>query len=71
MSTMPVAEFLNVREAAEQIGCTEGRVRQMLIAGDMKGKKANARAWLIPSTEVERMAAREYTTGRRRTRDAS
>ena len=66
MSTMPVEKFLNVKEAAVAIGCTVGRVRQLLIAGELKGVKANERAWLITKDEVDRFAKRQYTTGRPR-----
>lgn len=47
-------EFLSVQAAAETIGVTEGRVRQLLMSGEMKGHKVNGRAWVIPSKEVRR-----------------
>lgn len=50
---MPVQDFVNVQEAAAMIGCTDGRVRQMLIDGTLKGVKANERAWLIPKRVVD------------------
>jgi excisionase family DNA binding protein len=59
MSTMPVqnvSPLYSVEEAADLLGCTGARVRQMLIAGEMKGKKINEdkekSAWLIPKEEV-------------------
>jgi len=63
---MPVAEFLNVQEAADTIGCTTGRVRQMLITGEMRGIKANGRAWLITKAEVAKIANTRHKTGRPR-----
>jgi excisionase family DNA binding protein len=51
---MPVSTFVNVSEAAELLGCTVGRIRQLLIAKELRGIKANERAWLIPREEVER-----------------
>lgn len=63
---MPVGTFVNVNEAADLLGCTVGRVRQMLRDGSLKGLKANAKAWLVPTTEIERMAERPYKTGRPR-----
>ena len=50
---MPVQDFVNVQEAAALIGCTDSRVRQMLIGGTMQGVKANERAWLIPKKVVD------------------
>ena len=67
MSTMPVGTFVNVQEAAKLVGCTEGRIRQMLLDGTLKGEKANQRAWLILTTEIERLREKPYTTGRPRT----
>lgn len=58
--------LLNVGEAATIIGCTEGRVRQMLRDGTISGKKANERAWLIPKSEANRIADSQPKTGRPR-----
>lgn len=63
---MPLNELLNVEEAAEVIGVTTGRVRQMLRDGEMRGKKANERAWMVDKSEVDRVAAEEKKTGRPR-----
>jgi hypothetical protein len=61
---MPVqnsSPMFNVAEAAEVLGCTGARVRQMLIDGEMKGKKLNEdkdrSAWLIgpPNRNAERV----------------
>jgi hypothetical protein len=65
-STMPVADFLNVQEVADLLGCTDARVRQMLIAGAMLGVKANARAWMVPRQEATRVAKQERRKGGRR-----
>lgn len=62
---MPVDEFLNVKEAAELIGCTDARVRQMLLADEMKGRKATASIWLIHRSEVERIISKERRKGGR------
>jgi excisionase family DNA binding protein len=63
---MPVGTFVNVNEAATMLGCTVGRVRQMLRDGSLRGLKANAKAWLVPTTEIERMQEKPYSTGRPR-----
>jgi len=54
---MPVREFLNVADVAEKLGCTVGRVRQLLIAKELKGKKANERAWLVHKDDFEAYVA--------------
>jgi excisionase family DNA binding protein len=66
MSTMPIDDLMNVDEAAAIIGVTTGRVRQMLRDGEMKGRKANERAWLVAKEEVQRVADEEKKTGRPR-----
>ena len=53
-----IDNYLNVREAAKHLGVTPGRVRQMLIAHEIKGQLVNPRAWLISVEEVERVRLR-------------
>jgi excisionase family DNA binding protein len=52
--------MFTVEEAAEALGCTGARIRQMLLDKEMKGKKLNEdkdrSAWLIPQEEVKRAA---------------
>jgi excisionase family DNA binding protein len=55
MSTMlPPIQFFSTQEAAVAIGVTDGRVRQMLRAGEICGQKLGRHAWAIPSTEIDR-----------------
>ena len=61
-----IGDYLNVVEAASIIGCSPGRVRQLLRAAEMRGVKANEKAWLIPRKEAERMAKHKPNTGRPR-----
>jgi len=63
---MTIEHYVNVQEAAAIIGCTDGRVRQMLLDGLMTGLKANERAWLIDKAEAERIRDIEHKTGRPR-----
>jgi len=63
---MPVENYVNVREAAAIIGCTDGRVRQMLIEGRLSGVKANERAWMIDRRAAEEIRDSECVTGRPR-----
>ncbi|KKM88427.1 hypothetical protein LCGC14_1258770 [marine sediment metagenome] len=48
-------DFLTVSEAAELIGVTEGRVRQLLKSGDLLGEKFGTQ-WVITRAEVDRFA---------------
>ena len=59
-------QFMNVSEAADELGMTGGGVRQLLIDGKLQAIKANGRAWLIPYVEVQRYKEKPYTVGRRR-----
>jgi len=46
-----------VREAAERLGVSEPRVRQLLVSGDLAGRRLG-RAWLVSAESVARMAER-------------
>ncbi len=62
-------QYMNVGEAAESIGVTTGRIRQLILAGKIQAIKANERAWLIPFVEVQRYKDKPHTVGRPRKRD--
>ena len=64
---MAVEQFVNVAEAVSMLGCTTGRVRQLLGEGSLAGVKANERAWLIDRSDVEKMLQNTPTVGRPRT----
>lgn len=53
--------FVTVPEAAEIIGVTEGRVRQLLKSGDLDGQKLG-RDWVVPKGEADRFAALDPPT---------
>lgn len=61
-----IGKFVSVREAAEIIGCSEGLVRQMAIAGELAGEKFNGRAWAIVKAAAERVAKNPNERGRPR-----
>lgn len=61
-------DFLTVSQAAEAIGCTPGRVRQMLRGGALTGEKMSEWLWMIPKKAVERIAKNPAKTGRPRTK---
>lgn len=44
---------LSVSEAADVIGCTTGRVRQLLRAGTLQGSKAFRDCWMVDAESVE------------------
>jgi len=47
--------WMSVTDAAAVIRRTPGRIRQMLIAGEIDGYKVHERCWLIKSKEVMRV----------------
>jgi len=67
MSTVTLIDrFCSVEEAAEIIGCTDGRVRQLLRAGELDGKKVSERAWVVVRASAVKYAASQQPTGRPR-----
>lgn len=68
MQTPKNFEFIAVNQAAKLIGVTVGRIRQMLLSGELEGFKPNERAWLIPRKEVERILKNPPQVGRPRSR---
>lgn len=49
---------MNVNEAAQYLGVTPGRIRQLLSQKVFTGRKVTARAWLIPRGQIERYKMR-------------
>lgn len=58
--------YISVSDAAEVLGCTEGRVRQLLDEKKIEGEKLHERAWAVDRKSVEAYSKREITTGRPR-----
>ncbi len=52
-----------VSEAAQRLGVSESRVRQLLAAGDLAGRRIG-RAWLIDSGDVARLEGQSRRPGR-------
>ncbi len=65
MSTV-VKNILSVAEAAAEIGCTEGRVRQLLREGVIDVVHLNERAWAVHRASVEAFCKQPQVTGRPR-----
>lgn len=62
-------DAVSVSDAAVIIGCTTGRVRQLLIDGEIRGKKLSENEnapWLVSKVDAEKMAKNPAATGRPR-----
>lgn len=62
-------QYYSVAEAASELGCTGGRIRQLLLSGELKGhklSKSKLSAWVVPVVEVERFRRIQFSTGRPR-----
>ena len=56
--TPPEVETYSIKEAAKVLGRTEGRIRQMLRAGELAGEHEGgdpARPWRVPKWAVHAM----------------
>ena len=55
MSTaLQVQNYMPTADAAAELGLTDGRIRQMLRAGEIVGAKLGT-IWAVPLAEVERI----------------
>jgi DNA-directed RNA polymerase specialized sigma24 family protein len=59
-------DAVSATTAAEIIGCTTGRVRQLLRDGAIRGKKIGERAWAVSRVDAEKLAETPAKTGRPR-----
>lgn len=48
-------EYYGTREAAEVLGRTVSRVRQMIRWGELSAVEVSDRVWLIPKREIDRL----------------
>lgn len=60
-----ISAYLTCPETAERLGLTDGRIRQLLLGGLLKGDKFG-NSWAIPQSEVERFAKLERPAGRKK-----
>lgn len=49
---------IGVSEAASILRVSPGRIRQMLIGGELKGRKLGGHVWLIRKDEAEKVRER-------------
>ena len=59
-------DYLTPAEAAEIIGCTVGRIHQLLKSKEVAGKKFSERAWAVNRKSAEAYAKQPKTVGRPR-----
>ena len=59
-------QFVTTKEAAAIIGVTESRVCQLRREGKLKAQRVDARTWLIPRSEAEKIAEKSGGPGRPR-----
>lgn len=52
-----------VKDAAQRLGVSESRIRQLLIAGDLNGRRIG-RAWLVDADDVARLQGQQRRPGR-------
>jgi excisionase family DNA binding protein len=52
-----------VKDAAQRLGVSESRIRQLLFAGDLNGRRIG-RAWLVDSEDVARLQGQQRRSGR-------
>lgn len=52
-----------VKDAAQRLGVNESRVRQLLLAGDLVGRRLG-RSWLVDSDDVARLEGQRRRAGR-------
>jgi hypothetical protein len=63
---LPAKPFCSVSDAAGIVGCTVGRIRQLLIDGEIEGQKLNERAWAVDRRSAEKYAKKTFNVGRPR-----
>jgi len=58
--------FLTVDEAAQAMGCSAGRVRQLLRAGRLEGEKVSPRVWMVRKRSLQAYEREKSVFGRKR-----
>jgi len=65
--TLEVADWISVSRAAEILGCTTGRVRQLLGEKRLVGEKLDgASIWMVSKDSVQKYSEEELPPGRPR-----
>lgn len=65
--TLEIADWVSVTKAAEILGCTTGRVRQLLGEKRLAGEKLDGtKIWMVSRESVEKYGVEELPPGRPR-----
>lgn len=56
-------KYRTVSEAAEELGITVQRVRQLIAAEQLDAEKVHGRLWVIPTKELVKFGRIERPTG--------
>jgi hypothetical protein len=68
---LPAKPYLSVPDAAVILGCTEGRVRQLIYASEINAIKLNAHAWAVERKSLNKYAEKDIVRGRPRISEKS
>jgi len=63
--------MISVQQAADIIGVTVSRVRQMLRADELNGVKIGLRTWIVDERSAKKAAKSPHSVGRPRTSSAA
>jgi excisionase family DNA binding protein len=70
--SVAIQGYLTTQEAAEFIGCTDSRIRQMVRAKELRGiVQVGKKTYLIPTSEAERVRENPSKIGRPRATPAA
>ena len=65
--TLEIADWVSVSKAASILGCTTGRVRQLLGEKRLSGEKLDGtKIWMVSRESVEKYGEEELPPGRPR-----
>lgn len=64
---LEIADWISVNRAAEILGCTPGRVRQLLGENRLTGEKLDGTSiWMVSCESVENYGKQDLSPGRPR-----
>lgn len=67
MSTMErLDKYVTVKDAARIIGCTTGRVRQLIYADAIEAEQVGGHIWMVLRKAAEKMGGEPSRVGRPR-----
>lgn len=61
---MSTTKLYTTQQAAVLIGCSDSRLRHLILAGHAKPKQRIGHSWVFTAKEVERLCARSRATKR-------